>query len=115
MGRMANALTTVTEFCETGDDVALVFDGAGTQRLGEPSNPEHKHHGPFESVHHRTASVCAYCANAFDVAGQVGTAELPLTSELRGHPSIRQFVNDGYQVISSTTLQVTPIADYHVL
>ncbi|MGC8539667.1 MAG: DsrE family protein [Phycisphaerae bacterium] len=100
MGRMANALATVMEFDESGDEVALVFDGAGTRWVGVLSNPDHKYHGAFEGVRHRVAAVCAYCANAFGVADQIRTAELPLTSEFRGHPSIRQFVNDGYQVIS---------------
>ena len=31
MGRMANALTTVKEFKEAGDDAVVVFDGAGTR------------------------------------------------------------------------------------
>ncbi len=31
MGRMANALTTVKEFQDAGDDAVLIFDGAGTR------------------------------------------------------------------------------------
>jgi len=30
-GRMANALTTAREFAEAGDDVRIIFDGAGVK------------------------------------------------------------------------------------
>lgn len=44
MGRMANALTTVKEFKDAGDDAVLIFDGAGTRWVaqlakGPPERP----------------------------------------------------------------------------
>ncbi|MGC8551517.1 MAG: DsrE family protein [Phycisphaerae bacterium] len=100
MGRMANALTTAMEFDEAGDDVVLIFDGAATRWVGELSKPDHKYHGAFQSIRHRLTAVCSYCATAYGVAEHIKAAGLPLTSEFRGHPSIRKFVHDGYEVIS---------------
>ncbi|MGC8559839.1 MAG: DsrE family protein [Phycisphaerae bacterium] len=100
MGRMANALTTVMECSEAGDEVALILDGAATRWVGELAKPEHKYHDAFQKVRHRLKAVCSYCATAFGVADQVRSAGLPLTSEFRGHPSIRTLVRDGYEVIS---------------
>ena len=39
MGRMANALVTVQECHQAGDQVKLIFDGAGTKWIPELSSP----------------------------------------------------------------------------
>ncbi|MBA3390869.1 MAG: hypothetical protein H0U02_16195 [Rubrobacter sp.] len=56
-GRVANALTAAKEFKDANDEVALVFDGAGTRWIGElsrtssksptaPPNCRHSSRGP---------------------------------------------------------------------
>ncbi len=35
MGRAANAVTTTSECKEAGDEVTLIFDGAGTKSVSE--------------------------------------------------------------------------------
>ena len=35
LGRLVNALEAVKEFKEAGDDVQLIFDGAGTKWIAE--------------------------------------------------------------------------------
>lgn len=61
---MVNALQTAREFKDSGDEVRLVFDGAGTRWIGELGSAEHKYHGLFEAVKDR-AGACSYCARAF--------------------------------------------------
>lgn len=100
MGRMANALTTAQEFQETGDDVKLIFDGAGTKWIGQLSKPEHKYHGLFVSVRVSISAVCRYCATAYGVADEVQASGLALTDEYHGHPSLRTLVTASYQVIT---------------
>jgi hypothetical protein len=100
MGRMANALTTVQEAREAGDDVHLIFDGAGTKWVGVLAALDHKHHETFASVREAITGVCTYCAKAYGVADQVEAAGLPLTSEYEGHPSLRSLASDGFQVIT---------------
>lgn len=41
-GRVVNALVATKEFKDAGDDVRLIFDGAGTQWPGVLSDPEHQ-------------------------------------------------------------------------
>lgn len=43
LGRIVNALGTAKEFKEAGDEVQVIFDGAGTEWVAELSNPEHTH------------------------------------------------------------------------
>ena len=44
--RVANALTTVYEFKEAGEEATLVFSGAGTRWIGKLSDPDHRLHRP---------------------------------------------------------------------
>lgn len=100
MGRMANALTAVKEFRDAGDDVKLLFDGAGVTWIGELAKPEHRYHAVFEEVRDTVGGVCAYCAKAFGVAETIKTQQLPFADEYDGHPSFRRLIADGYQVLN---------------
>ncbi len=66
LGRVVNAMQTAKEFKDAGDDVRLVFDGAGTRWIGELGSVGHKYHALFESVKGQ-AGACSYCAGAFGV------------------------------------------------
>lgn len=99
LGRVVNALQTAKEFKDGGDELRLVFDGAGTRWIGELGAPEHKYHALFESVKDR-AGACSYCAGAFGVKSAVERYDVSLLDEFDGHPSLRRAVSDGYQVIS---------------
>ena len=99
LGRVVNALQTAKEFKAGGDEVRLVFDGAGTRWIGELGSAEHKYHALFESVKDRSGA-CSYCAGAFGVKSTVEQHGVALLDEFDGHPSLRRAVSDGYQVIS---------------
>lgn len=98
-GRMANALTTVKEAKEAGDDVRLILDGAGTTWAGELSDEQHKYHRLLADVK-EVAGACVYCARAYGVRDQVEAAGIPLLDEYKGHPSVRRLIVDGYAVIT---------------
>ena len=65
LGRVMNALTTAQEFKDAGDDVLVVFDGAGTKWIAELSRENHKYHQLFEDVRDVVGGACSYCAEAF--------------------------------------------------
>ena len=100
MGRIANALVTAQEFDEAGDEVTIVFDGAGTKWIPALQSDEHKYHGRFEALKPRVAGACAYCAQAFGVRKEVEAANVRLLDEYDQHPSLRRLVADGYHVIT---------------
>jgi hypothetical protein len=100
LGRLVNAMTAAKEFTEAGDDVQLIFDGAGTQWLGLLSDPEHKAHRLFEHVRDVVSGACGYCSRAFDAEEGVYHAHIKLLEEYDDHPSIRSLVASGYQVIT---------------
>ena len=99
-GRLANGLETAKEFAETeGDDVELIFDGAGTQWIPELEDEESDYHELYQAVRD-DAAVCDYCSGAFGVEEAVADAGLATLAEYDGHPSIRSLVDDDYEIIT---------------
>lgn len=100
LGRAVNALEVAKEFKEAGDEVALIFDGAGTKWVAELSNPEHRRHALFASLRDVVHGACAFCSAAFGVKDAVLSAGVTLLDEFEQHPSLRRLVSQGYQVIT---------------
>lgn len=100
MGRVANALEAVKEFKQHGDDVKLIFDGAGVKWAVALSNPDHKLSGLYRQVSDKVAGICQYCAGAFEVTDAAIECKLKLLSEFDGHPSFRDLLAEGYQIIT---------------
>ena len=100
LGRVVNALTTTKEFKEAGDEVALVFDGAGTKWIPTLSAPDHKYSGLFDDVRDKIAGACEYCSKAYGVREGVESAGIELLGEYEQHPSLHRYASDGYQVIT---------------
>lgn len=100
LARVLNGLALVKEAKEAGDEVELVFDGAAVTWIPELENPEHKLHKVFGAVKDRVAGACEFCANAFEVKEDVQRAGISLLQEFEGHPSLRQRLSEGYQVVT---------------
>jgi len=99
-GRLANGLEAAKEFAETeGDDVELIFDGAGTQWIPELEDEDNDYHELYQTVRDDT-SVCDYCSGAFGVDDAVNEAGLVTLDDHDGHPSIRSLVDDDYEIIT---------------
>jgi hypothetical protein len=50
LGRMVNVLSTADEFKENGDEVTIIFDGAGVRWAAELSKPDHRLHEPIREA-----------------------------------------------------------------
>lgn len=100
LGRIANAMEAVKEFKEHGDDVRLIFDGAGVKWPSELASPDHKLHRLYEKVSDKIAGACDYCSEAFGVKTQLAQSNIKLISEFERHPSFRSLIAQGYQVIT---------------
>ena len=103
LGRVVNALETAKELKESGDEVALIFDGAGTRWIGELERPDHRYHRLYEAVGEVIAGACAYCAAAYGVKDAVEAAGVPLLEEFDRHPSLRKYLEAGFQVVTFLT------------
>ena len=100
LGRVVNGLETAREFAETdGDEVELIFDGAGTQWIPELEDEDSDYHDLYASVRDEAAA-CDYCAGAFGVDDAVADAGVATLDDHDGHPSIRSLVDDDYEIIT---------------
>jgi len=100
-GRLANGLEAAKEFAETeGDELELIFDGAGTQWIPELEDEESDYHELYQAVDD-DAAVCDYCCSgAFGVEDAVADSGLVTLDEYDGHPSVRSLVDDDYEIIT---------------
>lgn len=100
LGRLVNGLEAAREFARApGDDLELIFDGAGTQWVPKLEDPDHDSHDLYRSLRDH-ATVCEYCTGAFGVEDGVSNASVSVAGENEGHPSVRDLVADGYEVIT---------------
>lgn len=100
LGRVVNAFMGALEYIESGGDVRIIFDGAGTQAAAEFAKADHKYHELFEKVRKQISGVCSYCAGAYGVKDQIEACRLPLAEEFEGHPSFKQLLDSGYSVLT---------------
>ncbi|HAL64242.1 MAG: hypothetical protein XD81_1148 [Bacteroidetes bacterium 38_7] len=100
LGKVSNAFTLANEAIEAGDELKIIFEGAGTKWIGELEKEDHKLHGLYKSLKDRITGVCSFCATAFGVKSQVEKAGIKLLSEYKDHPSLRNLVVEGFEIIA---------------
>ena len=99
-GRLVNGLEAAKEFAETdGDEVEVIFDGAGTEWIPELEDEDSDYHELYRAVSD-DAAVCDFCAGAFGVDDAVDDAGVVRLDDHDGHPSIRSLVDDDYEIIT---------------
>jgi len=105
LGRVFNALATTYEFKERGDEVTLLFQGAGTRWAGELTRPDHPAHDLYRAVEDRVAGVSCGCADVFGATEGAERAGLDLIRDnavpgTGGLPSLRSLVSEGYSILT---------------
>ena len=105
LGRVFNGLATAYDAKQAGDEVSIVFQGAGTRWVGELSKKDHIAHGLFEAVKDQVAGVSCGCADVFGATEEVKKAGLDLIKDnpVPGTPgvaSIRKLAAEGSTVLT---------------
>lgn len=104
MARTLHAFLYSRELKEKGNEVVLVFDGAGTEWAAELTNPLSKSKlkpmfDEFRAMKGVPEIICDYCSDAFGVKEEFEGREVTLDGEYKGHPSITRWTDEGYQVV----------------
>jgi hypothetical protein len=94
------AMMFVDELTRGGDDVALVFDGAGTTALAEMLVPGSDLHHTWTKAAPALRGACRYCAKSYGVLDALEAAQVPMLGDDRGHASLRQLLLEGRQIIT---------------
>lgn len=102
LARALHALLYAKELKEGGYPVTLIFDGAGTGWAQAMRDPKNKLHGKYAELKKLgvVEEICDFCAGAFKVKdGLKRMSDATLVGEFEGHPSLKKWVGQGYQVI----------------
>lgn len=81
LGRLFNALFVAYELIEKGQDVAVIFQGAGTRWASEVVKLDHPSHDLYEAVKGKVVGVSGGCADVFGVTEQTEVVGAKLIRE----------------------------------
>ncbi|HTH11089.1 MAG TPA: DsrE family protein [Acidovorax sp.] len=104
LGRALNAMALAYEHQSAGDEVALLFKGAGTRwpeqltQLGHPAN------GLYNLVRENVRGASCACAERYGAAEGVKASGVPLISDTQlpgtsGVLGLRQYLAEGWQTV----------------
>ncbi len=104
LGRVFNGLALAAEAEAQGDEVAVVFAGAGTRWPAELSKLGHPAQPLYASVRSLVRGASCGCAAVFGATESLRGSEVPELKEhaLAGTPglaSLRRFAAEGYQTL----------------
>jgi len=105
LGRVFNALASAYDFKHNGDDVTVLFQGAGTRWIGELTKAEHPAHELFEAIKDTVAGVSCGCADVFGASEEAIKSGFELIKDnsvpgTTGLPSSRKLMADGYTILT---------------
>lgn len=105
LGRVFNALATTYEFKQRGDDVTLLFQGAGTRWAGELVKEDHPAHELYTAVQDSVAGVSCACAEVFGATEAAEQSGFDLIKDnpvpgTAGLPSLGRLTAEGYSVLT---------------
>ncbi len=97
-----HVLLNALDMKEKEYDVKIIIEGSATKLTKELANEE----APFSNLYQQIKEkglvdcVCQACANKMGVLESVKEQGLPLGNDLKGHPSLAKYIDEGYQVIT---------------
>lgn len=97
-----HVLLNALDMKERGYEVGIVIEGAATTlvpKLAEASNPMH---GLYRQAREAGLifGVCKACSAKLGVLDGVEAEGLPLLGDMKGHPSMAGYQEQGYQIIT---------------
>lgn len=104
LGRVFNALALASECKQNGDEVAVVFNGAGTRWPAELAKLSHPANGLYNSVRDVVQGASCGCADVFGAKDGAEACGVPLKRDLAlagtsGLLSLRRYAADGWHTI----------------
>lgn len=105
LGRVFNALAAAYDFQQQGDEVSVLFQGAGTRWIAELSKSDHPVHELFNAVKDTIAGVSCGCSEVFGVTEEIEKSGFDFLKDnavpgTKGLPSLRTLAAEGYTVMS---------------
>jgi predicted peroxiredoxin len=105
LGRLFNALALADEAVKAGDEVEIVFNGAGTRWPAELAKLTHPAHALYQALRETIRGASCGCAAVFGATEGVAACGVPLLKDkaLTGTPGIsnlRRYLVEGWQTLT---------------
>ena len=98
----AHVLLNTLEMSDRGFNVKLIIEGSATALIPDLAKPGASLGQLYKQVRERqlidcVCNACAEKTGAIDAAREQG---LPLCAELKGHPSMARYLEEGFEIIT---------------
>jgi hypothetical protein len=105
LGRVFNALASAYDFKQSGDEVSIIFQGAGSRWIEALTKTDHPAHKLFEAVKDMVSGVSCACADVFGARESVTASGYGLIAEnlvpgTSGLPSLSKLFKEGYTILT---------------
>jgi DsrE/DsrF-like family len=105
LGRLFNAMFLTLELKEKGQNVELIFQGAGARWPAEVTQPTHPAHALYHLVADKVAGVCGGCADVFGATEAAEATGVPLVRERQipgtsGILDLSRYLDQGYRLVT---------------
>ncbi|MEW6131508.1 MAG: DsrE family protein [Acidobacteriota bacterium] len=105
LGRLFNGLAAAYDFKQRGDEVTVLFQGAGTRWASELVKPDHPAFALFTAVKDKVAGVSCGCADVFGAREGAEACGLELIKDnavpqTSGLPSLARLTAEGYAILT---------------
>ena len=105
LGRLFNGLAAAYEYKQRGQEVTVLFQGAGTRWAGELVKKDHPAHNLFSGVKDKVAGVSCGCADVFGAREGAAACGLDLITDnpipqTSGIASLARLTAEGYNIIT---------------
>jgi hypothetical protein len=105
LGRLFNALFLTFELVSKAQEVALIFQGAGTRWAGELVKPNHPAAKLYAAVRGQVAGVCGGCADVFSATDEAKAAHFTLVRDAAipgtsGVLDLSSYLDRGYRLVT---------------
>ena len=98
----AHVLLYALDFEKKGYEVKVVIEGAATSLIAELAKDD----APFANLYRQLREkklltcICKACSQKMGTLAEAEKQGLKIVGDMQGHPSIENFVRDGFQIIS---------------
>ncbi len=98
----AHALLNALDLYQKGYDTMLIIEGAATKLLADFEKGDSPFTGKFHECieHGLIAGVCAACSSTMGTMEAAKRLKLTLLGDMLGHPSIEEYIDSGYEIIT---------------
>ncbi len=105
LGRLFNGLAAAYEYKQRGQEVSVLFQGAGTRWAGELVKKDHPAYALFVAVKDKVAGVSCGCADVFGARDGAADCGLNLITDnpvpqTSGIASLARLTAEGYTIIT---------------